>query len=69
MVARKSPTTQAGTPSAISSVPPPPPPRYPLCGAPRPPFDPRLSGLLDLATVAQEALRTLTSALEEEALS
>jgi hypothetical protein len=43
-------------------------PRCPTCGTPRPPFHVRLSGLLDQALVAQEALSTLVHALEQEVL-
>ena len=43
-------------------------PRCPTCGTPRPPFNVRLSGLLDLATIAHEATGTLKSALEQEVL-
>ena len=39
-------------------------PRCPACGGP--PFDVRLSGLLDLATLAHEALSVLKHALEQE---
>ena len=43
-------------------------PRCPTCGTPRPPFDPRLSGLLDLALQTREAANTLVNALEQEVL-
>ena len=62
---------------ALQPMPPPCPsdpdcfpdgPRCPTCGTPRAPFPVRLSGILDQALVAQEALSTLVDALETEVL-
>jgi len=52
----------------------PPLPPCPTCGRPWPPlnvcapFEPRISGLLDLVLIAKDALTEVQAALEEEAL-